>query len=72
MDGRMSEGQRRYVSYLLRLWQVASQGRLVWRASLEEARTGQRRGFPDLEALFAFLSEETAAGRGEDAREDLS
>jgi hypothetical protein len=58
----MSEGQRRYISYLLRLWQIESQGQLVWRASLEEARTGERCGFPDLEALFAYLREQTAAG----------
>lgn len=68
---RMSEGQRRYLSYLLRLWQIESQGQLVWRASLQEARTGERRGFPDLEALIAYLREETAAGRDEGVSEDV-
>jgi hypothetical protein len=31
---------------------------LVWRASLESARTGERRGFADLTHLCAFLEEE--------------
>jgi len=66
----MSEGQRRYTSYLVRLWQIESQGQLVWRASLEEARTGERRGFPDIEALFAYLREQTAAGTDESASKD--
>jgi len=61
----MNEGQRRYISYLLRLWQIESQGQLMWRASLEEARTGERRGFPDMEALIAYLREQTAAGTDE-------
>jgi len=68
----MSEGQRRYISYLLRLWQIESQGQLMWRVSLEEARTGERHGFPDLEALIAYLREETAAGTAEGASEDPS
>ena len=37
-------GQERlaYLSYLLRLWQTRSGDELVWRASLENARTGVR------------------------------
>ena len=50
----------RYVSYLLRLWQVQSQEGLVWRASLEQASTGERRGFATLADLYAFLERETA------------
>jgi len=30
----------------------------TWRFSLEDAETGQRHGFPDLEALVAFLETE--------------
>jgi len=56
----MSENHQRYMSYLLRLWQVTLKGRPVWRASLESALTGERRGFADLEDLFEFLREETA------------
>ena len=50
------------MSYLLRLWQTEHEGALVWRASLESARTGERRGFASLAELYAFLEEETAAG----------
>lgn len=47
-----------YGAYLLRYWQVRSDrpGQPgTWRFSLEEAGTDERRGFPDLEALVAFL-----------------
>ena len=51
----MSEQERRYISYLLRLWQIESQGRLVWQASLEDPRTGKRQGFASADALLVFL-----------------
>ncbi len=57
----MSEEQRRYISYLLRLWQVQSQEGLVWRASLEQASTGERQGFACLADLCAFLEQVTAS-----------
>jgi hypothetical protein len=54
------EGERRqYRSYLLRLWQVQSGDAPIWRASLEDARTGERHGFAELEQLFAFLKQQT-------------
>jgi hypothetical protein len=56
----MSGQGRRYLSYLLRLWQTQHEGRLVWRASVESARTGERRGFASLDELHAFLVGETA------------
>ena len=56
----MSEERRRYVSYLLRLWQAEREGALVWRASLESAQTGERWGFASLDELLAFLERETA------------
>jgi hypothetical protein len=46
---------RRYESYLLRLWESDEAGQLVWRASLESADTGERRGFADLDSLLAYL-----------------
>ena len=58
---RMSGEQRRYASYLLRLWQVQSQGELVWRASLEHSSTGERRAFASLTDLYAFLGQMTAS-----------
>jgi hypothetical protein len=52
---------RRYRAYLLRLWQVVGDdGAPVWRAALEDARTGERHGFADLSQLCAFLTEQTA------------
>ena len=47
------------VSYLLRLWQAAAATRFVWQASLENAQTGERRGFADLDALLNFLRQTT-------------
>jgi hypothetical protein len=44
---------------MLRLWQVRDNEEMIWRASLEDARTGARRGFASLEMLFAFLREQT-------------
>ena len=56
----MSEARRGYLSYLLRLWQVSSDGELVWRASLENPHTGERRGFANLTDLFTFLQKEVS------------
>ena len=50
--------RRRSVSYLLRLWQAGSGGKLVWRASLESPQIGDRRGFVSLVDLLTFLQEE--------------
>jgi hypothetical protein len=58
--GQVSEEGGRYLSYLLRLWEVQSKDGLVWRASLEHASTGERRGFACLADLYAFLEQETA------------
>ncbi|MGD2166435.1 MAG: hypothetical protein PVH50_13005 [Anaerolineae bacterium] len=54
----MTRPDERYISYLVRLWPIADSGELVWRASLESPRTGERRGFADLSALCAFLERE--------------
>ena len=62
----MPEEPQEYQSYLLRLWRTSSQGKLAWRASLESAQTGERRGFADLASLFAFLEQQT----GDDASQD--
>jgi len=58
-EHNVSEKQPRYLSYLLRLWQVESTGQWVWRASVEDSRTGERRGFASIDALLAFLREQT-------------
>jgi hypothetical protein len=43
-----------YRSYLLRLWRADGDGEPVWRASLEDAVSGERRGFATVEALAPF------------------
>jgi hypothetical protein len=58
-----------YIAFLLRLWQVETQFKCVWRASLEDPHTGERRGFPDLESLCAFLETQTL-GRTRSANDD--
>jgi len=59
MQGR--SGPPRYGAYLLRCWEVRSDlpGRpSAWRFSLEQAGTGERRAFGDLQALVAHLERE--------------
>jgi hypothetical protein len=55
----MDDMRRRYLSYLLRLWQTSDGEEQVWRASLESPGTGQRQGFACLEDLFDFLKAQT-------------
>ena len=57
----MSIEQPRNLSYLLRLWQVERNDELVWWASLENPRTGERQAFADLAELFTFLDEKTVS-----------
>jgi hypothetical protein len=47
------------LSYLLRLWPAGAAHQQVWRASLEDVQSGERRGFANLEQLFVFLMEQT-------------
>jgi hypothetical protein len=60
----MSREQRGYISYLLRLWQIRSEGEPIWRASLESPHTGERWSFANLSDLFTFLEEETSHAVG--------
>jgi len=56
----------RYRAYLLRFWQERSEPPAlpgVWRFSLEDPHTGQRRGFGSLEALVAALRSEVTGGQ---------
>jgi hypothetical protein len=51
----------RYRVYLLRFWEEGRRDPKLpgpWRFSLEDPRTGQRRGFADLEALVDLLRQE--------------
>lgn len=56
-----SEEQSVYQSYLLRLWRV-KEGEEGWRASLESAQTGERRGFATLDGLFDYVRSQTQVG----------
>jgi hypothetical protein len=56
--------KRRYLSYLLRLWQdsggdLPGDEPAPWRASLEIPQSGDRLGFASLADLFAFLENKT-------------
>ncbi len=55
----MTDDKRDYHAYLLRLWRVNTGRATLWRASLEDSRTSERKGFADLRGLLAFLEEQT-------------
>ncbi len=55
MESRAIRKQAHYISYLLRLWQTSSDGKWMWRSSLEDPLTGKQHGFGDVEELFAFI-----------------
>jgi hypothetical protein len=59
--------ERRYLSYLLRMWQESggdpsSGDGLLWRASLERPQSAERQTFGSLADLFAFLEAEARSG----------
>jgi len=58
-DPNMAPERPGYRAYLLRLWQVRNGEEVHWRASLQEAYTGERHGFANLEAMFEFLGAKT-------------
>jgi hypothetical protein len=62
MNHKPMKGQRRYLSYLLRLWRENSGSLQIWRATLERPQDGERLVFASLVELFAFLAEETESG----------
>lgn len=62
----MKQNQHSYFSYILRLWRVEGEevpvgceGESKFRASLDDPQTGDRVGFANLEALFAYIREVT-------------
>jgi hypothetical protein len=62
----MFETPPRYRSYLLTVWEernVDPDLPVTWRFSIEDARTGRRRGFAGMEALVAALQQEIAEDR---------
>ena len=70
-----TEEQSSYRVYVLRSWQErtpAAEAPAVWRFSLEDPNTRQRRGFADLEALMSFLAVETGKSPARDPASDGS
>lgn len=59
----MPDRDRPYVTWLLRLWRVEDDGATLWRASLENAQTGERYGFAGVDGLFGFLTD-LVSGQG--------
>jgi hypothetical protein len=59
LETAMITEQQRYLAYMLRLWQISSDGEPIWRTSLESPHSGERHGFANLEMLFVFLEEAT-------------
>lgn len=59
------EHQDHYQSYLLRIWLVEEESKFEWRASLENAHTGERQGFTTLARLIAYLESHTEVIRSE-------
>lgn len=59
----------RYRSYLLTLWE--ERGRdfgnpVLWRFRLEDAQTGNQRGFSSMDELFGYLQRQIGRGPGTD------
>jgi hypothetical protein len=59
--------KRRYVSFLLRMWEESGGDRScgdepLWRASLERPQGAEREMFASLADLFAFLEDEARSG----------
>ena len=53
----MNTESKGYIAFLLRLWPEGASSSYAanWRATLENAHTGERLGFASLEQLFAHL-----------------
>ena len=62
--------RRRYLSYLLRLWQQSNGEPPLWRASLESPQSDELQGFASLVDLFAYLQEQTGTALPADGSEN--
>ena len=61
----MATSEQRYLSFLLRLWCIKQDGCEIWRASLEDPRTGEQRGFASLDLMVNFLRQQVQSARDE-------
>jgi hypothetical protein len=66
----MIDDQPAYHAYPLRLWRVETCHGSLRHASLEDSRTGERKGFADLTSLRAILEEQTTTDRDRRVREN--
>ncbi len=55
----MAARERRYLSFLLRLWCTDQDGNETWRTSLEDPRTGEKRSFASLGLMVDYLKKKT-------------
>lgn len=63
MDRKLGKRPLRYYSFILSLWMESGplpHAPPVWRISLEDPHSSERRGFKDLAELLRFLEEWTA------------
>lgn len=70
MESTFGERPLRHHSFILSLWPETGpmpQSPPVWRYSLENPHTGQRRGFKDLTELVRFLEGWTAVPPSEES-----
>lgn len=49
---------KRYLSFLLRMWVSSANGQSNWRVLLEDPRTGERLWFSSLQRLCEFLEDQ--------------
>jgi hypothetical protein len=62
------EQTREYEAYLLRLWPVNGESTRTWRASLENAHSGEVVHFAAMNDLFEFIRDRTKADRNPEHR----
>ena len=51
------------LAYVLRLWRATNGEPPLWRAALQDLRTGERRGFPGLDEVVRYLEGEMQGPR---------
>jgi len=61
----MATSERRYLSFLLRLCCIKQDGCEIWRASLEDPHTEEKRGFASLDLMVDFLREQVQSAGDE-------
>ena len=59
-------GQQHVLSYVLRMWETRNGEQSVWRASLQDVRSGERMGFAGLDEVTRFLRAQTGSTLGEE------